>query len=624
MARVEAYKDEAVKGKLLWALRAGQSLKDAAATVGHPLRTVEGWIERNDDLRREVEQATLDGRAALADTPSVPDAKTGADRWKKLREDAAKLAPGMLGFLLAVDARTSALPNAHALSPWWRWVLTQWYESGKAVFLGRIGRGGGKSTTQTNVVLTESLFSPQVIPPGETWIWPFLSLDMDEANMKVGPFENAMRAIGIGSSDYTKHAIKGGRTTIEFGESIGRRVKVCVYPNTVSAMSGPTLAGATNDEEAKWKAGTDSTSGVKMNSAEEVLDAQGQCFRGDTKNKKHMRISSAWKTSGPHYEDIEAGDNELHFIARIGPFLQLARDGFELVAAKLAALGKHDGAKMIREYAAKLTEHSPNVPSWVANPTHDVWGGFLRARQRVRKWLRENGSWSSDGADEGDYFESEDIERGVFVARVVSREIDGRFAAIDTGTKKNPSAIGIVERVIHEVRLGTSARERRYQFRPVKLDQWVPKNGRPLDLRNVVLPAMAQMILSLGCVPCWWTDGYAGDQIEIVAARFGLDTKFVDTSRATQQVYEPIDAAFAEEPCPIVLSGCANIELAVLQLRQVCRSADQKAVVLRAGVEHGEWGQVLARALAHAGIGTMPPDEDLGWRSWGSSRVYEA
>jgi hypothetical protein len=609
MARKKAYTDPAVKEKLLAELRLGKTRKEAAGQSMTPLLTFEGWLRDDDELLREVDEAERVGLVARTENPTARDQKTGADRWRKLREDAAKLAPGMLGLVLAVDARTSALPNAHALSPWWRWVLTQWYESGKAVFLGRIGRGGGKSTTQTNVVLAESLFSPQVIPPGETWIWPFLSLDMDEANMKVGPFENAMAAIGIGTSDYTKHAIKGGRTTIEFGESLNRSVKVCVYPNTVSAMSGPTLAGATNDEEAKWKAGTDSSSGVKMNSAEEVLDAQGQCFRGDTTHKKHMRISSAWKTSGPHYEDIEAGDNELHFVARIGPFLQLARDGFELVATKLATMGKHDGAKMIREYSAKLTEQSPNVPSWVANPTHDVWGGFLRARMRVRKWLRENGSWSSDGVDEGDYFESEDIERGVLVTRVVTQSHDGRFAGMDTGTKKNPSAIAIVERVIHEVRLGTGTRERRYQFRPIKLEQWTPRNGRPLDLRNVVLPAMARMILDLGCVPCWWCDGYAGDQIELVGAAKGIVTKFVDTSRATQQVYEPIDTAFAAEPCPIVLSGCENIELAVAQLRQVCRSSDQKAIVQHVGTEHGEWGQVLARALAHAGVGTTPPDE---------------
>jgi hypothetical protein len=622
VAKVAAYKDEAVKVKLLWSLNAGQDLREAADTIGYPLRTVQGWIERDEGLRGEVETALEAGKVARTNAPVARDEKTGADRWKKLREDAAKLAPGMLGFLLAVDARTSTKKHGHAFSPWWRWALGNWYESGKAVFLGRIGRGGGKSTTQTNVVLAETIFGERSIPDGETWIWPFLSLDMDEANLKVGPFESALEAIGIGKADYVKHARTGGRTSIAFKDSRDNSIEVRVYPNTVSAMSGPTLVGATNDEEAKWKASTDASSGVKTNTAEEVLDAQGQCFRGDATHKKHMRISSAWMTHGPHYEDIEAGDNELHYIARIGPFLQLALDGFELVASKLEKLGKHDGAKTIRGYAATLTEDSPNVPSWVANPSHDVWGGFLRARQRVRKWLRENGSWSSDGADEGDYFEPETIDRGAIVARVITREVDGRFAAIDTGAKKNPSALGIVERVIHEVRLGTSTRERRYQFRPLVLKQWSRKpGGLPLDLRNVVLPAMARLILENQCIPAWWTDGWASDQIEHVARSFGLQTIYVSTSTATRDVYEPLDAALAHDPCPIVLAGCAGIEQAVAQLRQVRRASDGKAVVPHQGTEHGELGQVLARALAHAGVGASPPDDDAPeWRSFGSDR----
>lgn len=622
MAKLPAYKDTAVKVKFLGELRAGKTRAEAAGSVMVPLRTFEGWLERDDDLRAEVESAEAEGRSARTNAPVVRDEKTGADRWKGLRADAAKFAPGMLGFLLAVDARTSTKKNGHAFSPWWRWVLGNWYESGKAVFLGRIGRGGGKSTTQTNVVLAETIFGERSIPDGETWIWPFLSLDMDEANLKVGPFESAMEAIGIGKADYVKHARTGGRTSIAFKDSRGNSVEVRVYPNTVSAMSGPTLVGATNDEEAKWKAATDASSGVKTNTAEEVLDAQGQCFRGDATHKKHMRISSAWMTHGPHHDDIKEGDNELHYIARIGPFLQLALDGFEIVASKLAALGKHDGAKMIRGYAATLTEDSPNVPSWVANPTHDVWGGFLRARQRVRKWLRENGSWSSDGAEEGDYFEPETVDRGCIVTRIITKEFDGRFAAIDTGAKKNPSALCIIERVVHEVRLGTHTRERRYQFRPVVLRQWTRKpGGLPLDLRNVVLPAMARIILENKCIPAWWTDGWAGDQIEHVAQSFGLQTIYVSTSTATRDIYEPLDAALAHDPCPIVLSGCEGIEHAVAQLRQVRRGSDGKALVPHQGTEHGELGQVLARALAHAGVGQSPPGDDgPEWRSFGSDR----
>ena len=69
-----------------------------------------------------------------------------------------------------------------------------------------------------------------------------------------------------------------------------------------------------------------------------------------------------------------------------------------------------------------------------------------------------------------------------------------------------------------------------------------------------------------------------------------------------------------------MLTGCENIEKAVEQLRQVRRGQDGKAIVPHQGVEHGELGQVLARALAHAGAGQTPPDDERGWRSFGSDR----
>ncbi len=69
-----------------------------------------------------------------------------------------------------------------------------------------------------------------------------------------------------------------------------------------------------------------------------------------------------------------------------------------------------------------------------------------------------------------------------------------------------------------------------------------------------------------------------------------------------------------------MLNGCENIEAAVAQLRQVKRSNDGVAIVPHAGADHGELGQVLARALAHAGVGAIPPDDDIEWRSFGSER----
>ncbi|MBK9260804.1 MAG: hypothetical protein IPM54_13415 [Polyangiaceae bacterium] len=622
MGNVAAYKRPDVKGKLLLALREGKTRVEAAGAIVTPAKTLLGWIERDDDFRREVEDAEMIGRA-LAEQRAAEvklvarDEKTGADRWRKLREDAVKFGGGMLGFLFAVEARLAARPGAHAFSPYHRWMLTKWYESGKPVLLACEGRGAGKSDTQTAVVVTECIFADRNVPPGETWIWPYLSKDMNETNLKFGPLESALKAVGLSNSDLKIHRRKDGRSEIGFEDAKGHPIEVRVYPNTKDALRGPTLCGGTNDEEAFWKADKD----LGTSTADDVLDAMAGAFRGDAKEKKHMRISSANTIDATLIRDIEAGDDDLHFVARLGPFVADAVAGFELVASRLVSEGRTDDARTIRQWASSLTESSPWIPSWVGNPTHDVWGGFLRLRKRVAKWLRENGSKPSDGAEEGDYFEPQTIDRAVLTVRVVSREVDGRFAAIDTGAKKNPSALGIVERVIHEVRLGTSARERRYQFRPLVLKQWSRKpGGLPLDLRNVVLPDMARIILAHGCVPAWWSDGWGGDAVEIVGAEKGIETKYVDTARATAQIYEPIDVALAHDPCPIVLSGCENIEQAVAQLRQVRRGNDGKAIVAHHGTGHGELGQVLARALAHAGVGTSPPDEALDFESFGSNR----
>lgn len=280
-------------------------------------------------------------------------------------------------------------------------------------------------------------------------------------------------------------------------------------------------------------------------------------------------------------------------------------------------------------------------------------------RKRVAKWLRENGSKPSDGGEEGDYFDQQTIDRAVATRRAGSRLIycakrestdlrqrwtglardkatgqvvewhdelrkvqdayefvfeqmpvtapralgSERFAAIDTGASKNPSALCIVERIVHEVN-----GERRYQFRPLVLKEWRRKpGGLPLDLRNVVLPEMARLMTSYGCVMRWWSDAWSGHDIENVGALFGIQTVYISTSTVSRDMYEPIDAALAIDPCPVVLNGCDGIDLAVAQLRQVRRANDGKVIVPKIGVDHGELGQVLVRALAHAGIGTMPP-----------------
>lgn len=619
MGNIAAYKRVDVKHKLLTALREGKSRVEAAGIITTPAKTLMGWIDRDDVFRKEVEDAEFVGRELAemrreeqAKQPAR-DPKTGADRWRKLREDAVKFGPGMLGSLLAIESRVVAIPGSVGLSPFWKHVAGEFYGGGFHELCAIVGRGGAKSTANIFFTCNELLFRDRHIPPNDPrWIWPFMSHSMAESNQRFDPFKSTLLAVGYTEADLTTYQRKDGRSEIQFSDLKGQPVKINIFPNTVDACRGGNLAGATDDEELHWAADRDKG----LSRADDVLAVLVGSFRAD-RSRVHIRISSVNDDGGAMMDAAEQGSDDLRYVPTLGPFLQRALDGFERVASFLDSTNRSDGAKRVRSWAASLSASSPWIPSWVGNPTHDavegfklLWSKLRKTQDRIGVWLRENGSCTLPvSAESGDYFEPLSIDRGLFVARVVTNVFDGRFAAIDTGTKKNPSALGIEERVVHTVKTNLVTTARRYQFRPVLLQQWMRiPGGLPLDLSGDVLPKMARLILEHKCIPRWWTDGYSGDQIELVGHRFGIETVFVSTSTATVDVYEPIDTALAQDPCPIVLTGCENIEKAVEQLRQVRRGQDGKAIVPHQGVEHGELGQVLARALAHAGVGTMPPE----------------
>jgi len=596
-----AYTTPEHRAALLSALRGGASRSQAASVIGSTLQTLMGWIERDPVIAAEVEAAELGasaGGVAPERREQKPGVDTGGDKWARIREEAAKLAPGMFGLLLYVDGILAARPGAYALSPYDRWSLGEWYASGKPVYLARKGRGAGKSMMQIKVVVVECIFGEREVPPGETWIWPFLSFDMSESNLKVGPIEHALAALGYGHSDLVLHKRKDGRSTIGFEDDRGQPVEVRVYPNTVTAMSGPTLAGATNDEEAKWRADKDKG----LNSAEDVLDAMAGAFRGDARLKKHMRISSAYQTRGPHYDDIEAGDTELHYIAKLGPFVSDAVDGFELVASRLATDGRTEDAATIRAHARTLTPDSPDVPSWVPNPTHDVWGGFLRARKKVKTWLRENGSVSTDeGDDDGAFFDPLLLSAAEGKAAMPGTD-RACFAAIDPGSRQNAFALAIVERVC----IGVG-----WRWSPVVLREWIPSPGRPLDLRRDVLPAAARLCQLHG-VDLWVTDVHALTDVEIVGAEHGIAYRCRAEGDAYEQEYRPVREALHRGELP--LAGCAEL---VRQLRLV-RSAPgngghTRILVADDGQLHGDLQRAYVSACAEAGAGTLRDDEgDVG------------
>lgn len=637
------------------ALEAGAGLEGAARAGGVGLATLLRWCEADDGVVRGMVEGAqrkahgqkdegpdrggsgpssahcgLPGASFAGSAPEVlrlaphdpasgvrraSDASStmGRDRWARPREEAAALGPGLFGWLLWLEARIGA-HNARA--PAWEClpampaplldIFGKFWASGKQELLVRGGRGLGKSTMFLRAILVDAFFGPRVVNGGEIAIFPELSTDMDEANLKVSGYAALLKILGL-QHDPTRREDAGeegtfrvltaqrGRSRIQLVNAEREHLEFRVYPATVAAMSGPTLKGMRADEEAKWK----HSSSEGTNSAEEVLDAARPAFRG--RPHAHLyRVSSAYLAKGSHFEDVEEGDTPTRMVARIGEYLTLARDGFE---ARALVSSPADAAE-IRAYAATLTPDSPNLPSWF-NPSLDP---RTLAARNVRVWLREYGSLSTGGDEDGDFFDPLTLDAAE-QAPVPAGLPDSVCAAIDTGATKNPAALAIVGRW----NTGQGPR-----FAPLLLRSWKPAPGRPLDLRLVVLPEMARATKLAGASG-WSSDGFASDQVMLVAAGAGLSVAFVATSEAHRDVYAPVrDGLGRGEVC---LRGCEGASEVAAQLRRVSSVAELGASGARvrmvvpedAGGEHGDLGVALVRALASAGCGRVEIVDSDAW-----------
>lgn len=668
--------------RILEALRGGAELGEAARVGGIGVETLLRWMGANAGIERDVEAAQEAGRqkdegpggspssppspsadpsraasAGLLGLPGVdraalsvggagnavgvhrePARPQSQDRWARIHEEAAALGPGLFGYLLWLEARIAA--HNEKAQPWdrlplmpepLREIFRLFWASGKQELDILGGRGLGKTTMFCRPTVVECLFGPPVVAGGEIAIWPELAQDMDAAALSLGVLEKLLTIAGFkrGSSDnegeFQTLRQERGRSRIKFQNAHRESIEIRVYPATVAALSGPTLKGARHDEEQKWRANAkDGTS-----SAEDVIDAEGGAFRG--RPHAHLyRMSSAYSTATPHHRDthgldehgkqINDGDTNERMVARLGSFLEGARAGFEA----RAQVSTPEDAAEIRAFAASLTERSVELPSWI-NTSLDP--RLLKARN-ARVFLREYGSRTTGAGDDGDMFDGLALDAAERLQRP-AREPDAVFAAIDTGAKRNPAALAIVgvwlepkrNRSVIEAIAGLAGNEQFDRvFAPLLLRAWKPSPGRPLDLRLVVLPAMARETLAHGA-GTWSTDGFASDQIDLVAAAHGIVPTYVATSEAYADVYAPVSDGLARGE--VALSGCPLVAEAVAQLRRVSTESTitndgphiKVNVPEDASGEHGDIGVALVRALAAAGCGKVPE------YSWGISAV---
>lgn len=417
---------------LVDSLRAGVPFERACRAANLIGRLVRAEADRDEALSRELEAAEAHGSAVrngeaplparpadVFDDPGVPAAAPPpepaspsppspdaaedalptpprltpeqARRWAAVREHAAVLAPGLLGTLLWLDEQ-GARQGIPAMSPWWRWSTEAFYASGKRWGLWRVGRGGGKSTQLEKIVGNAALFVPRVIPPGQVWIWPFISASSDDADRRI---RGLQALLGAAQVEVVRKAPRQ-HPTLYLCDAAGNAIALVALASTIAGVSGPSAIGATIDEEAKLR-----DRRGQVNPSTEILASLIQTFRGRD-GIQAIRCSSAFDTVGSHYQSIEEGDTEANHVARIGErFLEVVLRGLEEVAAWER---DPEAARRIREYARTVTTESPNVPTWLANPTipavvsrrevDALPEAALEGVPRWAYWLRENASLS--------------------------------------------------------------------------------------------------------------------------------------------------------------------------------------------------------------------------------------
>lgn len=352
-------------------------------------------------------------------TPAAPIAKRGKAAASppdpidlaRITQEASEHAPGPFGFFLWLDHRI-APQRGYAVSDWWRSEIGAFYGSGKrfGVFCG--GRGMGKSTVLEEFSVEQTLFTERYVPPGQRWLWPFISVGLDDARRRIQEIAAMLRAIGIDAAPKAP----GGRPTIELMDARKNAVAFVALAATVAAVSGPSTIGGTFDEEQKWR-----VEGHTINPAPQILASFLQTFRARP-GIRAIRCSSVWSPESIHAAAVRDGDTSSNYVARIGErFLAAAVEGLLSVAQWEEARGNPDAAKRIRAYVATLTARSTSIPTWLGNPTitpiasrEDIEAlpaDKLGSLSKSEVWLREIASVlpPTAGVGEADWMRSQAI-----------------------------------------------------------------------------------------------------------------------------------------------------------------------------------------------------------------------
>jgi hypothetical protein len=195
-------------------------------------------------------------------------------------------------FLRKFDAMDRALVAAgfHPTSGWWRQQIERYLRSGCRRWTIRAGRRAGKSSSMARLAVAWAKWGPWSVPPGDTAVIAFVSVDRDEASSRLRTIAEILRALGLTFDERSEE--------LELHE---RRLVFKVFTSSVRSV-GFTSVMLVGDEMARWESRDSAANPAKEVMASMRPTGATQPFWIE------VAVSAPWSTDDYHAELFDQGD----------------------------------------------------------------------------------------------------------------------------------------------------------------------------------------------------------------------------------------------------------------------------------------------------------------------------
>jgi hypothetical protein len=321
--------------------------------------------------------------------PKAPEEDSpAAERWARIREQAARLAPGYLGYVRWVDrCRVDSGTGLHAMDPAWDRHFGDFYETGLLEDVGRYGVRAAKSDSCSTAVTGETLLVERRLAGSIIGVCPVLSANMREAGDRFDTITANLRACGFRDLTGTRgepapfeFKTSGGGSSprvIDLLDSQGHTVAFRVLPASEAGAAGFTGIAGFGDELDLWRV-------AGANPAEKVVRVLRSRYLTQPEARLHL-MSATYDRESYHSQMIADAEKAradgrapTRYVARLGA--EGSRKDHE---ARLR-LAKLHGLSDPLLLAPPLPADCPDIPSWVTNPVAPIERAYELAEGNLR------------------------------------------------------------------------------------------------------------------------------------------------------------------------------------------------------------------------------------------------